>query len=116
MILVDENLLEYRPILKHFQTKQDMLHKRPTGQSVKSTINHQIKSTLDDPTLPEDVEAKQYAQNRSRYLHTKHINRTRNFDTTREARDICRYAVTRNAAKKEKEDRTPCCKTTQKNP
>ena len=68
MVLVDEKLLEYQPM---FQTKQDMSWKRPTEQSVKSTISHQMKSTLDDPTLPEDVKAKQYTQNLSRFLNTK---------------------------------------------
>ena len=58
-------------MFQHFQKKQDMSWKRPTEQSVKSTISHQMKSTLDDSTLPEDVKAKQYAQNLSRFWHTK---------------------------------------------
>ena len=71
MVLIDEKLLEYQPMLQHFQTKQDLSWKRPTEQSVKSSISHQMKSTLDDPTIPEDVKAKHYAQSLSRFLHTK---------------------------------------------
>ena len=71
MVLEDEKLLEYQLILHHFQTKQYMSWKRPTEQSVKLTISHQMKSELDNPTLPEDVKAKQYAQNLCRFLHTK---------------------------------------------
>lgn len=65
MVLVDEKLLDYQP------TKQDLWWKRPTEQSVKSSISQQMKSTLDDPTLPEDVKAKHYTQSLSRFLHTK---------------------------------------------
>lgn len=71
MVLVDEKLLEYQPMLQHFQTKQDLSWKRPTEQSVKSSISRQMKSTLDDPTIPEDVKAKHYTQSLSRFLHTK---------------------------------------------
>lgn len=69
MVLVDEKLLDYQPML---QTKPDLSWKRPTEQSVKSSISQQMKSTLDDPTLPEDVKAKHYTQSLSRFLHTKH--------------------------------------------
>lgn len=69
MVLVDEKLLDYQP---KFQTKQlDLSWKRPTEQSVKSSISQQMKSTLDDPAIPEDVKAKHYAQSLSRFLHTK---------------------------------------------
>lgn len=69
MVLVDEKLLDFQP---NFQTKQlDLSWKRPTEQSVKSTISQQMKSTLDDPTISEDVKAKHYAQCLSRFLHTK---------------------------------------------
>ena len=68
MVLIDEKMLDYKPMLQHFQTKQDL---RPTEQSVKSTISQQLKSTLDDPAVPDDVKAKRYRQNLTRFLHTK---------------------------------------------
>jgi hypothetical protein len=36
-------------MLQHFQTKQDLTWKRPTEQTVKSSISKQMKSTVDDP-------------------------------------------------------------------
>lgn len=71
MVLIDEKMLDYKPMLQHFQTKQDLSWKRPTEQSVKSTISQQLKSTLDDPAIPDDVKAKHYRQNLTRFLHTK---------------------------------------------
>ena len=71
MVLIAENMLDYKPMLQHFQTKHDLSWKRPTEQSVKSTISQQLKSTLDDPAIPDDVKAKHYRQNLTRFLHTK---------------------------------------------
>lgn len=68
MVLVDEKLLDYQPMLQHFQTKQET---RPTEQVVKSSINEDIRSTLDDPSIPEDVRVKQYSKQLNRYLNTK---------------------------------------------
>lgn len=68
MVLVDEKMLDYQPMLQHFQIKRDQ---QPTEQSVKSTISKDMKSTLDDSLIPEDVKAKQYNIQLSRYLHTK---------------------------------------------
>jgi hypothetical protein len=36
MVLVDEKMLEYKPTLQHFQTKQDLSWKQLTEQSVGS--------------------------------------------------------------------------------
>jgi len=55
-------------MLRHFQAKQDQ---QPTEQSVKSTISKDMVDTLEDPTIPEDVKAKQYHVQLNRYLHTK---------------------------------------------
>jgi hypothetical protein len=71
MVLVDEKLLDYKPILQHFQGKQDLSWKRPTEQSVKSTISKQMKSTLSDPAIPDDVKAKHYSQSLNRFLQSK---------------------------------------------
>lgn len=68
MVLVDEKLLEYQPML---HTKQDMSWKRPMEQTVKSSLSSQMKSTLDDPAIPDDVKVKQYRQNLNRFLHAK---------------------------------------------
>jgi hypothetical protein len=71
MVLVDEKMLEYQPMLQHFQTKQDLSWKRPTEQSVKSSLSKAMKSVLVDPTVPEDVKAKRHRQHLSRFLQTK---------------------------------------------
>jgi hypothetical protein len=71
MVLVDEKMLEYQPKLQHFQTKQDLHWKRPTEQSVKSSLSNAMKSVLVDPTEPEDVKAKRHRQLLSRFLQTK---------------------------------------------
>lgn len=71
MVLVDEKLLEYKPMLQHFQTKEDLSWKRPTELTVKSSISKQMKSTLDDPEIPEDVKAKRYGQHLNRFLQAK---------------------------------------------
>jgi hypothetical protein len=71
MVLVDEKILEYQPMLQHFQTKQDLSWKRPTEQSVKSSLSNAIKSVLAYPAEPEDVKAKRHRQHLSRFLQTK---------------------------------------------
>ena len=68
MILVDEKMLEFQPMLQHFQAKQAQ---QPTEQYVKSTTSKDMATTLEDPSIPEDVKAKQYNIQLSRYLHTK---------------------------------------------
>jgi hypothetical protein len=71
MVLVDEKMLEYQPMLQHFQTKQDLSWKRPTEQSVKSSLSNAMKTVLADPAEPEDVKAKRHRQHLSRFLQTK---------------------------------------------
>jgi hypothetical protein len=71
MVLVDEKMLEYQPMLQHFQTKQDLSWKRPTEQSVKSSLSKAMKTVLADPTKPEDVKAKRHRQHLTRFLQTK---------------------------------------------
>ena len=68
MVLVDEKWLDFQPMLQHFQTKQET---RPTEQTVKSSINEDIRSTLGDPSIPEDVKVKHYSKQLNRYLNTK---------------------------------------------
>ena len=65
MVLVDEKLLEY------FQNKPDLSWKRPVEQSVKSSISKQMKSTLDDSVIPDDIKAKNYRQSLNRFLQSK---------------------------------------------
>jgi hypothetical protein len=71
MVLVDEKMLEYKPMVQHFQSKQDLTWIRPTEESVKSSFSKQMKSTIDDHAIPEDVKAKRYRQHLNRFLHTK---------------------------------------------
>jgi hypothetical protein len=71
MVRVDEKMLEYQPMLQHFQTKQDLSWKRPTEQSVKSSLSNAMKTVLADPIEPEDVKAKRHRQHLTRFLQTK---------------------------------------------
>jgi len=64
MVLVDEKLLE------HFYRKEDSSWKRPTEQKAKSLLNRELKADLDDPSIPDDIKAKQYQQHLNRCLHT----------------------------------------------
>jgi protein required for attachment to host cells len=85
MVLVDEKMLDVTSAL---QAKQDMSWNRPSDQTVKSNINKQMKSTLDDQSIPEDVKAKQYRQQLNRFLQTKRKLPTVNeFRTKRQVTD-----------------------------
>jgi hypothetical protein len=68
MVLVDEKMFEFQPMLQHFKTKQDQ---QPTEQYVKSATSNDMSTTLEDASIPEDVKAKQYITQLNRYLHTK---------------------------------------------
>ena len=68
MILVDEKMLEFQPMLQHFQAKRDQ---QPTEQYVKSATSKDMAATLQDASIPEDVKTKKYNVQLSRYLHTK---------------------------------------------
>jgi hypothetical protein len=48
-----------------------MSWKRPTEQSVKSSLSNAMKSVLADPTEPEDVKAKRHRQHLTRFVQTK---------------------------------------------
>jgi protein required for attachment to host cells len=85
MVLVDEKMLDLTSAL---QAKQDMSWNRPSDQSVKSNINKQMKSTLDDQSIPEDVKAKQYRQQLNRFLRTK-----RKLPTVNDSLDVKRPTV-----------------------
>ena len=65
MVLVEEKLLDY------LQTKQDASWKRPTEEAVKTSISKEMKSVLNDPTVPEDVKVKRYRQDLGRFLRAK---------------------------------------------
>jgi hypothetical protein len=67
MLLVDEKLVEFQPMLQHFQNKLDQ---QPIEQSVRSAIGKDMKSTL-DASIPDDVKVKQYIIELNRYLHSK---------------------------------------------
>ena len=79
MVLIDEKLLDYSPILQHYRTKQEL---QPTELTVKSALSKQMESTIDDPTIPDDVKAKHYGQNLQRFLQTKRKLDEPDLDTT----------------------------------
>jgi hypothetical protein len=85
MVLVDEKMLDVTSAL---QAKQDMSWNKPSDQTVKSNINKQMKSTLDDQSIPEDVKAKQYRQQLNRFLQTK-----RKLPTANDSLDVKRPTV-----------------------
>jgi len=64
MVLVDEKFLE------HLWRKEDSSWKRPTEQKAKSLLNRELKSDLDDPSIPDDIKAKHHQQHLNRFLHT----------------------------------------------
>ena len=68
MVLVDEKMLEFQPMLQHFQAK---IAQQPTEQHVKSVTSKDMAATLEDPSIPEDVKTKKYNVELNRYLRTK---------------------------------------------
>jgi hypothetical protein len=64
MVLVDEKFLE------HFYRKEDSSWKRPSDQKAKSLLNRELKTDLDDPSVPDDIKVKQHQQHLNRFLHT----------------------------------------------
>ena len=56
---------------EYILAKQDLSWKRPTEQSVKSSLSHAMKTVLADPIEPEDVKAKRHRQHLTRFLQTK---------------------------------------------
>ena len=94
MVLVDEKMLDVTSTL---QAKQDMSWNKPSDQTVKSNINKQMKSTLDDQSIPEDVKAKQYRQQLNRFLQTKRklptVNEFRTKPTGNDSLDVKRPTV-----------------------
>ena len=66
MVLVDEKWLE-----SVYRKQQDSNWRKPTDQTVKSKLNHQMKIDVDDETTPDDVKMKNYNQTLTRFLNTK---------------------------------------------
>jgi len=64
MVLVDEKSLE------HLYQKEDSSWKRPTEHKAKSLLNRELKTDLDDPSIPDDIKVKQHQQHLNRFLHT----------------------------------------------
>jgi hypothetical protein len=69
MVLIDEKLLD------NLWRKQDTTWKKPIDYKAKTLLNSQLKTDLDDTSLPEDERVKQYQRNLNRFLHTtrKHV-------------------------------------------
>jgi hypothetical protein len=66
MVLVDEKLLE------NLYRKQETNWKRPIESKVKSILNSELKTDLDDSSLPNDIKVKTYQRHLNRFLHTSH--------------------------------------------
>ena len=64
MVLVDERLLD------NLWRKQDTSWKRPADYKAKTILNSQLKTNLDDFSIPDDVKVKTYQNNLNRFLHT----------------------------------------------
>ena len=82
MVLVDEKLLDFSPVLQHFKNKQDQQWTQPVEQTVKTSISNRLQTTLDNPTIPDDVKAKQYSHDLNRFLHTKRELQAEEIPTT----------------------------------
>ena len=82
MVLVDEKLLDFSPVLQHFKNKQDHQWTQPVEQTVKTSISNRLQTTLDNPTIPDDVKAKQYSHDLNRFLHTKRELQAEEIPTT----------------------------------
>lgn len=65
MVLVDEKFLE------EIYQKNINKWKRPIDIKVKSTLDRQMKSELDDDTIADDLKVKQYNRDLSRFLNTR---------------------------------------------
>jgi hypothetical protein len=64
MVLVDEKFLD------NFWMKEQSTWKRSSDHKAKSRLNHELQSDLDDPSIPNDIKAKQYQQHLNRFLYT----------------------------------------------
>jgi len=64
MALVDERFSE------HLYQKEDSSWKRCTEQKAKSLLNRELKSDLDDSSIPDDIKVKQHQQHLNRFLDT----------------------------------------------
>jgi hypothetical protein len=64
MVLIDEKLLD------NLWRKQDTSWKRPVDYKAKTILNSQLKTDLDEYSIPNDVKVKQYQKHLNRFLHT----------------------------------------------
>ena len=64
MVLVDERFLD------NLWRKQDTSWKRPVDYKAKTILNSQLRTNLDDFSIPDDVKVKTYQNNLNRFLHT----------------------------------------------
>jgi len=64
MVLVDERFLE------NIWRKENYSWKRPTDYKAKTALHHDLRSDLDDSSLPDDIKAKAHQQHLNRFLHT----------------------------------------------
>jgi hypothetical protein len=64
MVLVDERFLE------NIWRKENSSWRRPTDYKAKASLHHELRSDLDDTTLPDDIKAKAHQQHLNRFLHT----------------------------------------------
>ena len=91
MVLVDEKFLE------HMWRKEDSSWKRPTEQKVKSLLNRELKTDLDDSAIPDDIKVKQHQQHLNRFLHTKRQlpEDVINFETPESKKDLINFEPTK---------------------
>ena len=67
MVLIDEKLLDNLWCKNKIQD-----WKRPIETKAKSLLNSELKSDLDDSSLPNDIKVKSYQRHLNRFLHTSH--------------------------------------------
>lgn len=69
MILIDER--EYERLIRPLTIRNELSWKRPLDVRVKNNESKSMKSVLSDESLPDDIKAKNYNQNLTRFLNTK---------------------------------------------
>jgi hypothetical protein len=95
MILVDEKFLD------HLYKKEDSSWKRSSDHKAKSLLNRELKSDLDQPTVPGDIKAKQHQQHLNRFLHTSKQLPAQNLIDLNTVDDLLDLEPNKKKAKKE---------------
>ena len=65
LVLIEENVLD------SMLRRKDLSWKRPTDETIKGHLSREMRTELDDASVPKDLKAKRHRQLLSRFLNTK---------------------------------------------